>query len=140
MLSYVRSIFSHARGENYAVHAVHNRRVLTDIFLYVVSEQIDSQLVSRIVQSVALRKVSEIAAHSRNSEHTGFFVEVAYRFGNVHVFLVHQVFDNGGVHVAAAGAHGHAFERREAHRGFHRASALDCGNGGAVAEVAGNNL
>jgi hypothetical protein len=54
--------------------------------------------------------------------------------------LVHQVLEDAGVQIAGAGAHRQSGQRREAHGGVDGFAAVHRGDGGAVAEVAGDEL
>ena len=51
-----------------------------------------------------------------------------------------QVVDHRGVQVAAAGAHHQAGQRGHAHGGIHHLALIDCGDGGTVAQMAGDQL
>ena len=54
--------------------------------------------------------------------------------------LVHQVLHDAGVDVAAAGAHGQTSQGSEAHGGVDGLAAVDGGDGGTIAQVAGDQL
>ena len=51
-----------------------------------------------------------------------------------------QVVDHRGVQIAAAGTHHQAGQRGHAHGGVHDLALIDCGNGGTVAQMAGDQL
>ena len=54
--------------------------------------------------------------------------------------LLLHVGHNAGINVAAAGAHQHAGQRGQAHAGIHALAAVHSGDGGTVAQVAGDHL
>ncbi len=54
--------------------------------------------------------------------------------------IVLQVVDHRGVKVAAAGAHHQTGQRGHTHRGINDAALIDSGDGGAVAQMAGDQL
>ncbi len=79
------------------------------------------------------------AAGAGDGEESAFFVEhVADVFGAE--ALAFEVEDDAGVDVAATGAHDEAGEGGEAHGGVEDFAAVNGGDGGAVAEVAGDEF
>ncbi len=59
---------------------------------------------------------------------------------NVDVLALHDKFGDGGINIAAAGAHGYAGQGGEAHGCIHAFAAVNGADGGAVAHVAGDQL
>ena len=58
--------------------------------------------------------------------------------GDLKVIL--QVVDHRGVQIAAAGAHHQTGQRGHAHRGINDLALIDCGDGGTIAQMAGDQL
>ena len=85
-------------------------------------------------------QVAEVGGHAGDAQHAGLLVEDGQHLLDGVAVLVHQVLHDGGVDIARAGAHGYAGQRAQAHCGVHALAVHDGGQGGAVAEVAGDEL
>ena len=71
---------------------------------------------------------------------SALLVEDVQHLVDAQAVLVHDELHDAVVEIAAAGAHRQADQRGEAHGGVHALAAVDRGDGGAVAHVAGDDL
>lgn len=84
--------------------------------------------------------VTAVGGNTGNAEESALLVHVfAHLVGSV-AFLVHDVCNNGRVDGTAACAHENAVKGSEAHGSINALAALNCGDGRAVSDVAGDNL
>ena len=127
-------------GEDDGVHAAHRGGIRTDELLHAVVEHIDGKAGALIALLEGLFEIAEVGADAADAHDAGLLVEDCEHLGDVHAVLVHQVLEDTGVNVAGAGTHGKTGERGEAHGGVDALAAVDRGDGGAVAEVAGDQL
>ena len=84
--------------------------------------------------------IAVIAGDTGNSEEAGLLVHVVAHLVGSKTQLICNEGYSGGVYAAAACSHDNAVQRSEAHGSVNGLAALDGGDGGAVAEVAGYDL
>ena len=87
-----------------------------------------------------LLQIPEVGGHAGQAQHAGLLIQQVHGLGDGHVVLVGNELHHAHVHITGPGAHGQARQRRQAHGGIHAAAAVDGGQGGAVAQVAGHHL
>lgn len=68
------SILSDSRRKYDTIKTVHYRSIFPDILLYAIRKYVDGKFIARILKSIALHKVPEVAAVSRKSEHSAFLL------------------------------------------------------------------
>ena len=89
---------------------------------------------------MGILQITEVGGHTGHTLNAGLLVEDIQHGVDVHVILIHQVLQDTGVQIAGAGAHGQTGQGGEAHGGVHALAAVDGGDGGTVAQVAGDQL
>ena len=84
--------------------------------------------------------VTAVGGNTGKTEETALLVHVVIHFVGGVAFFFHDVGNDCGVDIAAACAHFNACEGSEAHGGIDALAALDSGDRGTVAHVAGDDL
>ena len=138
--AHARVVLADAGREHDAVDATHGRGVGADELRDVVAEDVEG-LLGALVATVGLGlDVTEVARDARDAQHARLLVEDLVDLAMVESELFLQKAEDERVDVAAARAHWKAGARGEAHRRVDGNAAVDGGDGGAVAEVAGHEL
>ena len=138
--AYVVGVLADAAGEDNSVKSVHDSCVGADELLDLIAEHLACEL--RLVVAVLRRAcdIAVIAGDTGNSEEAGLLVHVVAHLVGSKTQLICNEGYSGGVYAAAACSHDNAVQRSEAHGSVNGLAALDGGDGGAVAEVAGYDL
>ena len=127
--------------ESDVVNAVHGSSVSADILGNTIAECIDGQLAGLVACKIAVFQITEVGGLAvGQSEDTGLLVEDRYDLSGCHVLFACDELDDGGINVAAAGAHDQAFKGSKAHGSVDTLAIADSGNGSAVAQVADDGL
>ena len=136
----VVGVLTDAAGENNSVKSVHDSSIGADELLDLIAEHLAGKL--RLVVAVLRRAcdIAVIAGDTGNSEEAGLLVHVVAHLVGSKTQLICNEGYSGGVYAAAACSHDNAVQRSEAHGSVNGLAALDGGDGGAVAEVAGYDL
>jgi len=126
--------------EDNSVKTVHDSSIGADELLDLIAEHFTCEL--RLVVAVLRRAcdIAVIAGDTGNSEEAGLLVHVVAHLVGSKTQLICNEGYSGGVYAAAACSHDNAVQRSEAHGSVNGLAALDGGDGGAVAEVAGYDL
>ena len=138
--AYVVGVLADAAGEDNSVKSVHDSSIGADELLDLIAEHLACEL--RLVVAVLRRAcdIAVIAGDTGNSEEAGLLVHVVAHLVGSKTQLICNEGYSGGVYAAAACSHDNAVQRSEAHGSVNGLAALDGGDGGAVAEVAGYDL
>ena len=138
--AYVVGVLADAAGEDNSVKSVHDSSIGADELLDLIAEHFACEL--SLVVAVLRRAcdIAVIAGDTGNSEEAGLLVHVVAHLVGSKTQLICNEGYSGGVYAAAACSHDNAVQRSEAHGSVNGLAALDGGDGGAVAEVAGYDL
>ena len=138
--AYVVGVLADAAGEDNSVKSVHDSSIGADELLDLIAEHLACEL--RLVVAVLRRAcdIAVIAGNTGNSEEAGLLVHVVAHLVGSKTQLICNEGYSGGVYAAAACSHDNAVQGSEAHGSVNGLAALDGGDGGAVAEVAGYDL
>ena len=132
-------VFADAGGEDDGVHAAHGRGEGADVLLEGVGPHFDGQLGVGFSGVIPGGDVAHVGIAGQ-AQQTALLVHHGQHFGGGHVLAVADEFHHGGVKRAAAGAHHQAVQRGDAHAGVHALAVHAGGQGGAVAQVADDDL
>ena len=122
------------------VHAAHGGNVAADGHFDLVVQHIAGQLCAHVAMLGGFLDVALVAGNAGNTQQTGLLVQDLVQLVAGDFQVVFQVVDHAGVQVAAAGAHHQAGQRGHAHGGVDDLALVDSGNGGTVAQVAGDEF
>lgn len=130
-------VLADTAGEDNSVKSVHDSSIGADELLDLIAEHFACEL--SLVVAVLRRAcdIAVIAGDTGNSEEAGLLVHVVAHLVGSKTQLICNEGYSGGVYAAAACSHDNAVQRSEAHGSVNGLAALDGGDGGAVAEVAG---
>ena len=138
--AYIVGVLADTAGEDNSVQTVHYSGIRADELLDLIAEHFACELSLVVAMLCCVGDVAVIAGDTGNAEEARLLVHVvAHRIGGK-TQLVCDEGDCGGVNAAAACAHDNAVQGSEAHGSIDGLAAFYSGDGGAVAEVAGNDL
>ena len=129
-----------AAGEHDGIHAAHGCNVAADGLLDLVVQHVAGQLCALVAFLSSLFHIALVAGNAGNTQQAGLLVEDLVQLMAGDAQRVLQIVDHGGVQVTAAGAHHQTGQRGHAHGGVHHAALVHRGDGGAVAQMAGDEL
>ena len=135
-----RIVLADAAGEHDGVQPAHGGSVGADVLADLVGQHIHRQLGPGIAALGGGADVTVVAADAGHAQQAGLLVHHRVHFGGGHAGLLHEIAGDGGVHVTGAGAHQQAAQGGHAHAGIQHLAAVHRGDGGAVAQVAGDDL
>ena len=129
-----------AAGKDDGIHAAHRGNVAANGLFDLVVQHVAGQLCALVAVHGGILDIALVAGHAGNTQQAGLLVQdlVQLVAGDLEVVL--QVVDHRGVQIAAAGAHHQTGQRGHAHRGINDLALIDCGDGGTVAQMAGDQL
>ena len=133
-------VLADAAGEDDGIHAAHCSDVSANGLLDLVVQHVGSQLCALVAGSSCLFHVTLVAGNTGDAQQAGLLVQDLVQLVAGDVQGVLQVVDHRGVQVAAAGAHHQAGQRGHAHRGINDLALIDSGDGGTIAQMAGDQL
>ena len=136
----MQGVFADAAGEGDGVNAVHRRGIGADVLLDLIAERVSGERGAVIAGKREIDDVAGVGGLAGKADEAALFVEQVVHLGRGETLFVHNIGDDGGVDAAGAGAHDDAVERGEAHGGVDGLALVNSGDGGAVAEVAGDDL
>ena len=139
-LAHLPVVLADARREDDGVEAAHRRGVRADELADLVGNDVERKLCALVARLGCGGNVAAVGRNAGHAEEAALLVHVRVHLVGVHAGLVHDVGDDRGVNVAAARAHLDTGKGGEAHRGVQHLAVLDRRDGGAVAEVAGDDL
>ena len=88
-------------------------------------EHIQSKLCALVAFCRGIVKIAEVGGNAGNAQNAGLLVENVQHLVDAQAVLVHDELDDARVQIAAAGAHGEADQRGEAHGGVDALTAVD---------------
>lgn len=138
--AYVVGVLTDAAGEDNSVKSVHDSSIGADELLDLIAEHFACELSLVVAVLRSACDIAVIAGDTGNSEEAGLLVHVVAHLVGSKTQLICNEGYSGGVYAAAACSHDNAVQRSEAHGSVNGLAALDGGDGGAVAEVAGYDL
>ena len=131
-------VLADAAGEGQPVHAAQGPHVGGDVLLEPVAEDVHGQLARSLPASSASSSERMSLLRPGHPRRPLCLFRSALSSQAAQLLLAHDVQQDRGIEVAAAGAHDQALEGREAHRGVDGPAAADGRHRAAVAEVAGD--
>ena len=112
-----------------------------DVVLDAAHEEVDGERRAPVpVLAFFVEQVAHVAGEPGDAEQPRLLVQQGAHLAQAHALLEGDVLDEGGVDVAAAGAHHQPFERGEPHRRRDGTALPDCASRAAVAEVQGDEV
>lgn len=133
-------VFANASGEDEGVDAVEGGSEAKDAFGESVAEDINGEFGAGVAVVGGFEEGAHVVAEAGEAEETAVAIEEVGDLTNVASGLFDEELDEVGVDIAAAGAHGEAFEGGEAHGGVHALAVFDGAGAATVAEVGGDDL
>ncbi len=133
-------VLADARGEGHGVHALHGSGHLGEQLGGAIVEHVHGHLAVGVTVVGTLLDVTGVGGLGGDGQQTGLLVHHGVDLVDAHAGDAVEVEHGGRVDGAAAGAHDQAVERGQAHGGVHALAVLDGAQGGAGAQVAGDEL
>jgi len=140
VLAELSVILAYSRGKYDCVKTVHCGGIGTDELLDLVCKNIDCKLCSVVTLGNCGVKIAAIGRNTGNAKEAALLVHKGVHLVGSEAFLLHYKGYDRGVHIAATGTHYNACKRSKAHAGIDALTALNCGDGGTVTKVAGDDL
>ena len=133
-------VLADTAGEQHCVHTAHGGSEGGNVFFDLIFLDVQSQLCSVVAGGSGGGDIPVIAGNAGNAQHTGLLVHHVVELGDGHALFFSNVGGDRGIDAAAAGTHDYTVQRGQAHGGIHRFAVVHSGDGGAVAQMAGDNL
>ena len=115
-------------------------RVGANIFFDAVAVHFEGEGRSRIAFVGCLFDRAHVVGQTRDTEHAALFVEQVVDLCDGHVFDTGEKSDDGGVDIAASGAHDEPFQGGKPHGGIDGFAVLDGRHARAVSEMRGDEI
>jgi len=134
------AVFANAGGEDKRVDIADGSRVGANIFFDAVAVHFEGEGRSRIAFVGCLFDRAHVVGQTRDTEHAALFVEQVVDLCDGHVFDTGEKSDDGGVDIAASGAHDEPFQGGKPHGGIDGFAVLDGRHARAVSEMRGDEI
>src|SRR5439155_21462109 len=100
-------MFANTTSEDENVQSSESRRVCTDEFRGLVTEQ-SNCVRTPLIRGFPLEQIAHVGAVARNTQQAGLSIEKVVHYAERHGVPIHKIEQSSRIHIAAARSHNHA--------------------------------